>query len=393
MDVTADGRRTARFRSEAPILPLLAIQSARYAERLDSWRDVELSVRYDPHHPWNVDRMLATLKAGLDYDTAAFGPYQFRQVRIVEFPDYAQFAISLPNTIPYSEGIGFAWKTPADPRRSDKIDMVTYVTAHELAHQWWGHQETPSDQQGAAAITETLAQYTSLMLMERLYGRGQIGKFLQFERDRYLRGRGGDARDELPLERVELQPYIHYAKGSLVMYRLKDVLGEATVNRALRRFLEAHRFNGPPFARSSDLVRILREEAGPDPMRQQLITDLWERITLYDLKATDAHAAHLPGGGWRTTFKLTARKLDVDGAGRERAVPMSEPVELVVSDGRPEHQVLGGRIASVRVTVRSGTATATVDSPFRPAFASVDPLGVLIDRDGADNTAAVAAAR
>jgi ABC-type Na+ transport system ATPase subunit NatA len=35
--------------------------------------------------------------------TANFGPYQFRQVRILEFPRYETFAMSLPNTIPYSE--------------------------------------------------------------------------------------------------------------------------------------------------------------------------------------------------------------------------------------------------------------------------------------------------
>ena len=34
--------------------------------------------------------------------------------------------------------------------------------------------------------------------------------------------------------RVENQQYIHYNKGSLVMYLLQDRLGEAAVNRAIR---------------------------------------------------------------------------------------------------------------------------------------------------------------
>ncbi len=392
-DVTLDGRRTARFVSDSPFLPVIAVQSARYAEAKDRWRDVELSVLYDPKHAWNVRRMLDTLKAGLDYDTAAFGPYQFRQMRIVEFPDYAQFAISLPNTVPYSEGIGFVLKPPADPRASDKIDMVTYVTAHELAHQWWAHQETPSDQQGAAAVTESLAQYTSLMLMERLYGPDQIRRFLKYELDRYLRGRGSDSRDELPLARVENQPYIHYAKGSLVMYRLKDELGEATVNRALRRFLEAFKLKGPPFARSTDLLRILREEAGPDPRRQALITDLFERIVFYDVKAAAATVARRPDGRFDVTLRLTARKLGADGKGVERAEPLDELIDVGVFAAKPGAKGFAARdvLSMQRVAIRSGEQTVKVTVDRAPRFAGVDPYNKLIDRNADDNTAAVAA--
>ena len=394
-DVTQEGRRTARFVSEAPFLPVIAVQSARYAEARDRWRDVELSVLHDPKHAWNVRRMLDVLKAGLEYDTAAFGPYQFRQMRIVEFPDYAQFAISLPNTVPYSEGIGFVLKPPADPRASDKIDMVTYVTAHELAHQWWAHQETPSDQQGAAAVTETLSQYTALMLMERLYGPDQIRRFLKYELDRYLRGRGTDNRDELPLARVENQPYIHYSKGSLVMYRLKDELGEATVNRALRRFLEAFKLKGPPFARSTDLLRILREEAGPDPRRQALITDLFERIVLYDLKTSAATAVRRPDGRYDVTLRISARKLGADGKGAERVQPMEEAVDVGVFAAKPGAAGFAARdvLSFQRVTVRAGEQTVKVTVDRAPRFAGVDPYNKLIDRNAEDNTAAVPAVR
>ena len=40
--------------------------------------------------------------------------------------------------------------------------------------------------------------------------------------------------EELPLDRVENQRYIHYRKGSLVMYLLQERIGEDAVNRALR---------------------------------------------------------------------------------------------------------------------------------------------------------------
>ena len=100
--------------------------------------------------------------------------------------------------------------------------------------------------QGMTVLVETLAQYSALMVMEQLYGPDQIRKFLRFELDSYLRRRGGELIEELPLERVENQQYIHYQKGSLVMYLLKDVIGEEAVNRALQGLLAEYAFKGRP---------------------------------------------------------------------------------------------------------------------------------------------------
>ena len=48
--------------------------------------------------------MDAATKDALAYCSAAnFGPYQYRQFRILEFPRYEEFAHQFPNTIPYSE--------------------------------------------------------------------------------------------------------------------------------------------------------------------------------------------------------------------------------------------------------------------------------------------------
>src|SRR5262249_22597856 len=156
------------------------------------------------------------------YFTEHFSPYQHRQVRILEFPRYAQFAQSFPNTIPYSESIGFI-AALEDP---EAIDYVFYVTAHEVAHQWWAHQVIGADVQGATMITETLAQYSAMMVMEREYGKDKMKRFLRYELDRYLDGRGSELVAEMPLMLVENQPYIHYAKGGLVMYALRDYIGE-----------------------------------------------------------------------------------------------------------------------------------------------------------------------
>ncbi|HEX3762745.1 MAG TPA: M1 family aminopeptidase, partial [Kofleriaceae bacterium] len=235
-DTTAGGRRTVHTRSDAPINHFFSIQSGRYEVRRDTWNGVELAVYYHPGHDYNVGRMIRGMKESLALFSEQFSPYQFHQARILEFPSYAQFAQSFANTIPYSEDIGFLLQLD-DP---DKIDVATYVTAHEIAHQWWGHQLVPSEQQGASMLVESFAQYSALLVMERMYGKEQIRKFLKYELDRYLRSRGGEVVEELPLARVENQPYIHYQKGSLVMYWLKEVVGEPKVNAALAALLREY---------------------------------------------------------------------------------------------------------------------------------------------------------
>ncbi len=129
------------------------------------------------------------MQAGLDYYQANFSPYQFRQVRVLEFPaSQGSFAQTFANTIPWSEGIFFI----ADNRDPSRIDMATYVGAHELGHQWWAHQVIGADEQGATVLSETLAQYSAGMVMKHMYGPDMIRKFLKFELDSYLKGRGGD---------------------------------------------------------------------------------------------------------------------------------------------------------------------------------------------------------
>lgn len=103
------------------------------------------------------------------------------------------------------------------------IDLVTFATAHELAHQWWAHQVNCADKQGAFMLIETFAQYSAMLVMEKMYGHDQMRKFLKINLDDYLRNRGTEAVEELPLERVENhQAYIYYRKGAVVMYWLKE---------------------------------------------------------------------------------------------------------------------------------------------------------------------------
>jgi len=384
-DVTRDGRRTARFVTDAPILHFFSVQSARYEVLRRQHNGVSLEVYHDPQHARNAPRMIEAMQASLDYYTRAFSPYQFRQARIIEFPGYASFAQAFANTMPYSEGIGFI----ADFSDPTKIDYVTYITAHEMGHQWWAHQVVGSDQQGMTVLSETLAQYSALMVMEKMYGRDDIRRFLKFELDNYLRSRGTERLEELPLIRVENQGYIHYQKGGLIMYLLRDQIGEDAVNRALRRVIAQYAFKGAPYPRSLDLLAALRAEAPAD--KQALITDLFEKITLYDVKTTGATATRRADGRWDVTVTVDARKLYADGKGEETDAPLNESFDVGLFSAEPgkgrfdEDDVL----LFERRQIRTGLQTLRFITARKPAFAGVDPYNKWIDRNSDDNVRAV----
>lgn len=386
LDVVAHGRRTARFVSEAPIQNYFSIQSARYRERHHRQAGVDLAVYYDVHHAQNVDRMLSAAAEALNTYRAAFGPYPFREARIVEFPAYGTFAQSFAGTFPYSEGIGFI----ADlSREENNIEYVSQLVAHELAHQYWGHQATPADMQGAMMLDETLAQYSALIMMERTRGPDQVRRYLQHELDTYLAARGTQTQDELPLARVESQPTIAYQKGALAMYRLKTVLGEERVNAALRRYLDRFRFRSAPYPRSIDLIAEFR--SGASPVENQLITDLFEAITLYDIKVKAARVRTLPDGRYETTLTIDAHKYYADGKGKEREAPLDEPIGFALYAVMPG----GGPLAATDVLVRQAVATHSgvqqirLVSASKPSFAGSDPYDVLIDRRSDDNVVAI----
>lgn len=389
-DEVANGRRSLVTRSDTPINNFFSMQSARFQVKNDHWvgkdgQRVQLQVYHHPQHDHNVQRMLDAMKVSLDVFSTAFTPYQFEHLRIQEFPAYERFAQAFAGTVPFSEAIGFQQKFD-EAEADEKIDQVTFVTAHEVAHQWWAHQLIGANKQGMTLLSETFAQYSALLVMERLYGKEQIRKFLKFELDRYLSGRSGELVEELPLARVENQPYVHYRKGAVVMYGLKEMAGEEAVNRALRKLLAEFAFKAAPYPDSRDFLRLLRAEVGP--AHEQLIKDSFENITLYDLKASEATVKRRLDGKYLVSLQVEAKKLYADGLGVERERPLNqEHFDIGVFSAEPGKKGFKREavLAMERRPLQSGKQTVEVLVDREPLWVGVDPYHLRIDRNSDDN--------
>ena len=371
-----NGRRYFHYKMDAPILNLYSLNSARYTVRRDHWHDVNLEIYYHAGHEFNLDRMMDSLKASLDYCSQNFSPFQFHQLRIIEFPRYGTFAESFANTIPFSEAIGFI--TYVDPGTVDQTDIPFYVTAHETAHQWWGHQVMSANVEGETAIVESLAQYSALMVMKRRYGADGMKKFMRYELDNYLRGRAQERNEEPPLYRVDVnQGYIHYGKGAMVMYEMQDYIGEDNVNKALAEFTKAFAFKGPPYPVSLDLMSYLQKYTPPE--YQYLFDDLWRNVTLYDNRARSATYSQLPDGKYKVDLVVEAHKFRADAKGQDHAVALNDFIDIGVQDSQGKFLYLQKQ----KIEKEQNTFTITVDR--LPAQAGIDPILKLIDRNPDDN--------
>ncbi len=344
---------------------------------------MDITVYYNPAHVWNIDRMIQSAKDSLDYYDANFTPYQFKQLRILEFPNYASFAQSFANTIPFSESIGFI----ADLRDKTRIDYVYYVTAHEVAHQWWAHRIIGANMQGSTLLSESLAQYSALMVMKQKYGADQMRQFLKYELDGYLTGRATEKLAEEPLAKVENQQYIHYKKGSLVFYALQDYVGDGALNAMLRQFLIDKGFQQPPYTTSQEFMDALSKAFGPK--WQPLLNDFFWKITLFDNRITAAAATKLPNGKYAVTMKVHAGKVHVDGTGKETAAKPDIPIEIGVFAAPPGNGQDGKPLYLEKRLLPTGDSTLTVTVDGKPAQAGIDPYNELIDKVSSDNRRSV----
>ena len=371
----ARGRRYFHYKMDKPILNFYAFQSARYEVRHERWQDVTIDIYYHPGHDFNLDRLVKGARASLDYYSANFSPYQHKVLRIVEFPRYAQFAQSYPNTIPFSESAGFIARV--DDKNPKDIDYPLYITAHEVAHQWWGHQLVGANTRGSTVLSETLSEYSALMVMKKSFGPAKMRRFLRYNLDRYLMGRAHENRRELPLAQNEDQRYIHYHKGSLAMYLLQDLVGEDKVNGALHELLVRYAFHAAPYPNVTMLTDELRRVTPPD--LAYLVDDLFESIVLYENRATQASAVKRADGRYEVTLTASAGKVRAGELGDEKEVALKDMIEFGVDDkdGKP--------LLRERRLVERKDVTVTMVVAARPAKAGIDPDNKLIDRKPTDN--------
>lgn len=399
-----DGRKYFHYKMDSKILNFYAFNSARYEVKKEKWNNISLEIYYHKGHTYNLDRMIKGMKAALAYNADNFSPYQHRQARIIEFPRTGgSFAQSFPNTIPFSEGVGFI--ADVDDSDTGGVDYPFAITVHEVAHQWWAHQVIGADVLGATMLSESLSEYVALKVLEHEHGKNKMRKFLKKALDDYLLQRTLERKRENALMYNDGQGYIRYQKGSLVFYALSDYIGEKNLNNALKKYVEKVQFQEPPYTTSIDMVNYIKE-ATPDSL-QYVIKDMFETITLYRNRIVDASYKELGNGKYQVDIEFNVSKYRNDDKGRRYygeqkgdtisyktdkmrksilSVKLNDYVDLGIFteeevDGKKKEVQL--YFKKYHVTQINNKVSIIVDK--KPTEVGIDPYNKLIDTQSDDN--------
>jgi len=388
-----NGRKYYSYKMNGELNFFYNISSAAYDVHREIWtgksgEKVNIEIYHHPSHTYNLDRFVKGVKHSMDYFTKNYGAYQYKQMRILEFPRYSTFAQSFPNTVPFAESFGWVGDF-SDP---NDLDYVYTVTAHEVAHQWWGHQITPSATRGANQISESMAEYSSLMVMKKEYGVDAMQQFLKEELDSYLRSRANESKFEKTLLDNDNQAYVWYQKGGLILYGLQDLIGEKTLNNAFKAYTEAARFRPEaPFTTTIEWYDYMKK-ATPDDL-QYYLEDSFEKITLYSNKVTKATYKKVAGNTYEVTLEVESIKNYFDGNGKLLATgEKTNMLEIAVFDTDTKNDqgmTVKSPLVLEMVWVKPGTSTFTYTTKKMPIKAGIDPYNKMIDRVPDDNLMSV----
>ncbi|GHN02483.1 hypothetical protein WSM22_39720 [Cytophagales bacterium WSM2-2] len=377
-----NGRNYFHYKMNQPVINFYSVLSGRFHKRKDHWNNVELEIYYNPGHEYNLERMMAAMKDALNYCSQNFSPFPYKQLRIVEFPRYNTFAQSFAGTIPFSEGIGFLLKAD-DPAKD--LDMAYYVTAHEVAHQWWGNQLMAGSTKGNAVISESLSQYTAMMVMKKNYSPELLELYLKYELDNYLKGRTQERDKESPLVSVEDQPYVYYNKAALVFYTLQSYIGEEKMNTALKRFDEEWLVKKGTYPTTKDLIKSIASTT-PDSLKY-LIHDMLESIILFENEAVDAVYREDKKGKFEVTLTVSCEKINALVPGQDQREPLNDWIDVGIyakdNSGKEKLIYLKKHLIKKKFT------NLVIPVKVKPTRAGIDPLHQLPDRHSNDNTITV----
>lgn len=386
----ADGKATFSYRTDHPVY-FYALMAGRFEQKSVG----DCTVYYHPDHDQNIDDIATALDQSRRFYSAIFSAFPFEELRIVEFPRVAGFAMGFPTLIPFSELLGFL------TRSDDGISNINFmVTAHEVAHQWWGTITWPAEVPGSPFLTEALAHYSTLLMEERFNGRvAGRNRRLSFERA-YLSGRRKDV--ERPVVRIDgSEPgdqVTWYNKGGLVFWMTSERIGRDNLVQALRDYVVEFSFQ-EDHPTIHDLLRHIRAKAGPG--HEEFLRQTFYEVVLPRPEIVAARVSR-SDRGYSTTVELKNNgtgtvSLDVEVANRGLLTgeigAMPAPIRLArddledplgwVTEAEPAEQEAGDApdeetepYLSVRkrVTLAAGESLEIqLDSEFEPGNVLLDP--------------------
>lgn len=368
-------RRYFKYKTSNPINFMFALSSAKYAFKKEKHKGVNLSIYYQPGQEYNLKSMFNAVKDALDYGNTNFAKYPLKQFTIAEIPQYKGAATAYPGVIFSAENINFL----GNYSQNGTINQSYAVATHEAAHQWWANMLSPMDGAGYAMLTEALAKYTENMLIEKRFGKMYLCKYLAYDNNLYFLNRNNNEK-ELPLAETLDQPYVHYQKGGLVMYAIKELIGEQQFNAVLHQLIVDHEYPKPK-ATANDFVIALLKQASPE--QKKFINDCFNEVVTYDLGIKVLDCKALKNGKYKIDVEISAERLS-DG---NKQLPDLEVDLACFNQLEKEWDAKTKPVYFGKYHIKENKTKISIIVDRKPKTVAVDPYGYLLDEDRSDHVA------
>ncbi len=383
-----DGRNYFHYVQDQPgLYNPIGIISARYAHRKDSVildHTAYVNIFFDPEHNADIDRFLQAYKDGLPYYSSVYGSYPSKNISLIETSIYGPWETSMATMVTRMENN--SWN--ADFTDPNQFDYLYFNTTRLLAQQWWRFQVAPNSTVGSLVISEGLSTYDAIVMAEKKYGKDNMRRILQDQIWLYLMIRPRLENKEHPL--IKANEWFEWGgKAGLVLYGLRDLIGEDSLNTALREFRNAYAFKtDPPFAGANNLYEYLQKHM-PDSL-QYYLSDTWQKITFYDNRVVEAKV--IPTGNkeeYRVTIKVDVGKVWIDDKGNDVVVKtMNDYMDIGIFAADTKNKEGRSQVNPLYLRKHKFTAGQHIMNIIvkgKPVRVGIDPYAKLIDRQPNDN--------
>ncbi|MHC0446265.1 M1 family aminopeptidase [Flavobacterium sp. 3-218] len=365
-------RNYFHYKSNGKIPFRFAFASAEYQIRKSNYKGISIEVYFDKRHSRNVAKLVQDVKNTLDYCQNNFGKYPYKTIRYAEVSAFADgfAATSYPSTVFMKENFGFY----SNLNNRDKEDVINQLTAHELSHEWWGNaQISPEQKEGSWILTETLAQYTELMLYEKEHGLEKALETLKIHLDLYLSSRGYEP--ETPLYKTNYEtPHLPYDKGMLVMHQLRILIGEEKVNLALHNFLNHYKYPNP-IPDSEDLLKEIYLVTNPKLYPK--LDEMFKNIITYSSKISAVESLN-KNSFYEVSFKAESFKYSEDARGNRKQITNDSTIDIGIYDEN-------GKLFRYIFPIKNNHIEGKIKIKTKPQRVVVDPYLMNIDTFIKDN--------
>jgi len=372
-----DNRNYFHYKMPSKSLLYFPVVSARYFIAKSKWRNIPVEIYYHPGHESNIKTMMDSAIRTLEYCSSHYLEYPFGVLRIAEYPRYSMTAESFPTLIPVSEGMGFISRT-----EPDRVNAISRLIAHEVAHQWFPHMIACAGTQGMYFLSETMAEHVALKVESQSNSQKEISEFIAIRIQDYFQMRGRYYEQEEPLSKTGFAYHVAYRKGMVVMNALSKLLGEENLEAALREYCTSFAFKGPDFTISSDMISIIQKHAPAEKMH--LVSEMLETVSWFDNQIKKIHIKDGNDTSKDITVSFNVNRIQMMESGENMTVPVNMPITVAALD------VSGYEICRETkwITGHQGEIILYISSDAaKPEKLVLDPDHLLLDKDLVDNVA------